>query len=112
MHGSNAQEEKHPRGVFTTRYKVQRWGVRALLAIDSTGTCIKAIPLRPEVNEERATIALREWLDRVDLVPQLVREERKLPQPPHPCQRDDHLSFALRTTRRNVDRLRRSDHQD
>lgn len=94
-------EERHPRGVFKTRYKV-RGGVYALIAIDSTGTCVKVRRLTPDVDEARATQWLREWLDRFDPVPQLVREERRLPDVPHRCQRDDHLSFALRTTRRNV----------
>lgn len=103
-------EWKHPRGVFRTRYKIKGcWG---LVAIDSHGEGIKKVLLRPEVDEIRATVGLRRWLDRADPVPtlRLVRQDERAPlEMPHPCQRDDAVSFALRVSRREVSRLWRYD---
>lgn len=105
-HRSNAQEEKHPRGVFKTRYKV-RGGVYALVAIDSTGECRKAIRLTPDVDEERAGLWLELWLDRIDPQPKLVRQTARPQRLPEPCQAEHPVSFALRIARQNAKHLRR-----
>ena len=108
------KEWQHPRGVFRTRYKIQGcWG---LVAIDSRGEGRKKILLRAGVDELRATYWLRQWLDRIDPIPQLQLIKPNDPVgraplelTPHPCQRDNHLSHALRVSRRETDRLFRYD---
>jgi hypothetical protein len=107
MQRASAQEDKHPRGVFKTRYKV-RGGVYAIIAIDSTGECRKAIRLEPGIDLDRAALWLEMWLDRVDPMPKLVRVEPEFDQRlPDPCQADHAIVHALRVASENAKHLKR-----
>lgn len=112
MHWRTATaEELLTRGVWLAPYLWENTEV--LIAVDSRGCVRKHVKLRPGVDEVRAVKWLEQLLDRID--PPRPKLELVKPiepnddQRPHACQRDDHLSFAIRLANQAAHRFRRYD---